>query len=106
MTLVNDTPAPVVVRFTVPSQDATFGFRLQPGETGTGWLDRLGTVFSPVYVTNAACDLLYQFDADPTVTSLRIGPAAAVAVEQPAGAFLDYAPDCAEVVARTAAASR
>ena len=106
MTLVNDTAAPVVVRFTVPSQDATFGFRLQPGEAGTGWLDRIGTVFSPVYVTTASCDLLYQFDADPGVTAMRIGPDAAVAVEQPAAAFLDYAPDCAEVVARTAAGSR
>jgi hypothetical protein len=106
MTMVNDTPTAVVVRFTVPSQDASFGFRLQPGETGTGWLDRLGTVFSPVYVTTVGCDLLYQFDADPSVTAVRIGPADAVATEQPAGAFLDYASDCAEVVAQTAAASR
>ena len=53
MTMVNETGQAVVVRFTVPSQDATFGFRLDPGEAGTGWLDRIGTVSSLVFVTTA-----------------------------------------------------
>ena len=65
MTLVNDTAAPVVLRFTVPSQAATFGFRLQPGEAGPGGSIDVGTVFSPVFVTTASCETLYQFRRSP-----------------------------------------
>ena len=106
MTLINDTPAPVVVRFTVPSQDASFGFRLQPGEPGTGMARPARDRVLAGLRDDRGLRPPYQFDADPSVTAVSIGPTAAAAVDQPPGAFLDYAPDCAEVIALTAAASR
>ena len=106
MTLVNDSGAPVVVRFTVDGTDGTFGFHLDPGQAGSAWLGRVGTPNSPVYVTTPGCDILYSVDPDPGVTALRIGPTSAAATDRPAAAFLDYVPDCAETVGLAAAIAR
>jgi len=106
MTLSNETAQTVIVRFATSSPDGTFGYRLAAGEVGTGWLGRIGTGASPIFVTTADCEILYHLDADPGVSALRIGETAADATEVAPAAFLDYVSDCAETVGLAVAALR
>jgi hypothetical protein len=99
MTLTNLRPEPVVVRFSVPFQGATFGYRVEAGATGMAWSDQTGRITAPVFVMTGDCRLLFRHLPQEGSMTLVIGPDVVddrVAQDSPAGGpFLAYVPDCA-----------
>jgi hypothetical protein len=98
MVLQNVAGRPLVVRFIVPGQYATFGYELDPDETGTAWFDQMGTYRSPIVVMTSDCAVLYDFRADSPVSGWRIGATAAVAAQVGRLADLPYSSACAEAL--------
>jgi hypothetical protein len=96
MALSNGSAEPVVVRFTVPGQYATFGYELTPGQTGAAWANEIGSAQGRLVVYTTDCRLLYEVPAGRPAIGWRIG--AENATELPAasgGAFLAYSSSCA-----------
>ncbi len=105
MTLANDSGQPVMVRFTVPGQYATFGYRLEDGQSGTAWFGQLGTYRSVIAVMALDCRILQDFPSDASITGWVIGAthSEAAAMEPAAiepAADLPYSPLCAEELRR------
>jgi hypothetical protein len=59
MTITNNTASPVVVRFGVTSQAASFGYIVEPGASVTAWRDGGGSARS-VYAWTADCELMSE----------------------------------------------
>ena len=73
MELRNDSAAPVVVRFTVPGQYATFGYRLLVGQSGVAWKDELGSERGRMAVYTTDCRFLYDIEAGPPAIGWSMG---------------------------------
>jgi hypothetical protein len=96
MVLRNDSREPVIVRFTVPGQYATFGYRLAPGESGVGWANELGSDRGRLVVYSADCQFLYDATAIPPGVGWSLGAAAATELgAESSGQFLAYDSTCA-----------
>ena len=96
MVLQNDSDEQVVVRFTVPGQYATFGYRLAPGESGVGWANELGSDRGRLVVYTADCQFLYDRTAMPSGVGWSLGAAAATELSaESSGPFLAYDSTCA-----------
>jgi hypothetical protein len=96
MALSNGLAEPVVVRFTVPGQYATFGYELTPGQAGEAWANEIGSAQGRLVVYTWDCRLLYEVPAGRPAIGWRIG--AENATELPAasgGGFLAYSSSCA-----------
>jgi hypothetical protein len=100
MTLANEAGQPVVVRFTVPGQYASFGYELQDGQAGTAWFDQMGTYRSPIAVMATDCRILHDFESDASASGWIIGPTDATAAAMERLADLPYSPLCAEELRR------
>ena len=103
MMLANEAGQPVVVRFTVPNQYATFGYELQDGQAGTAWFDRMGRYRSVIAVMSLDCRILHDFTSEASDGGWVIGETGAEGAEG-AGierlADLPYSPLCAEELRR------
>ena len=96
MALSNDSTQPIVVRFTVPGQYATFGYRLDPGQTGTAWANETGSLRGRLVAYSMDCRLLHEFPAGRPAIGWRIGASDATELTDPHdGAFLAYSSSCA-----------
>jgi Glycosyltransferase family 87 len=97
MELSNAALEPILIRFTVPGQYATFGYQLLPGAVGTAWTDQMGSEQGRVVALTLDCDVLYDFPAGHPPVGWRIDPSGAteLATSQSA-AFLEYDSRCAE----------
>ena len=93
----NQAIASVVVRFSVPNQDATFGFPLAAGATGIAWLDQMGSIARTVLVFSPSCELLYRYEPTGVEAAIQIaGDGVTAAGSFTNGpAFLAYTSDCA-----------
>jgi len=100
MTLANEAGQPVVVRFTVPGQYASFGFELRDGQTGTAWFDEMGTYRSPIAVMALDCRILHDFDSDASASGWIIRPTDATPAAMERLPDLPYSPLCAEELRR------
>ena len=100
MTLANDAGQPVMVRFTVPGQYATFGFRLEDGQSGTAWVEQMGTYRSVIAVMALDCRILQDFRSDASITGWTIGSTGSEAAALAPVAYLPYSPLCAEELRR------
>ena len=96
MTLTNEAGQPVVVRFTVPGQYATFGYELEDGQAGTAWFDQMGTYRSVIAVMARDCRILHDFRSDASASSWIIGATGAEAAPTERLADLPYSSRCAE----------
>lgn len=96
--LQNDAGRPVVVRFTVPGQYATFGYELEAGATGTAWFDQMGTHRSLIVVMTPDCTVMHEFRGDPSVTGWRVGATGAAAAELGRPDDRPYSASCAEAL--------
>lgn len=72
MYLENATDQAVIVRFSAPGQSASWGYLVNPGQSGTGWSDQTGGVLGPVRVFDAGCRLLNVTDVAPLGGSYKI----------------------------------
>jgi hypothetical protein len=96
MALSNGLAEPVVVRFTVPGQYATFGYALPPGQTGEAWTNEMGSVQGRLVVYTTSCRLLYEVPAGRPAIGWRIGAETAAELpEASGGALLAYSSSCA-----------
>jgi hypothetical protein len=100
MTLANEAGQPVVVRFTVPGQYASFGYELQDGQAGTAWFDEMGTYRSPIAVMALDCRILHDFESDVSANGWIIGATDATAAAMERLPDLPYSPLCAEELRR------
>jgi hypothetical protein len=97
MALRNDSSEPVVVRFTVPGQYATFGYRLLPGESGIAWANEPGSERGRLVVYTTDCRYIYDVEAGRPAVGWSIGDAAAAELTEPSGGvFLAYDATCAQ----------
>ena len=95
LAITNDSGEALVVRFTVASQDASFGYPVANGETGTAWGERMGTVTQTILVFAADCRLLQRFEPPVGLQGIRITGATTEPVPSVAAPYLRYVPDCA-----------
>ena len=98
MALKNDSSEPLIVRFTVPGQYATFGYRLAAGASGIGWAAEPGSERGRLVVYSADCRYLYDTEATPPGGigwSIGDGAAAALAATPSAVPSLAYDSSCA-----------
>jgi hypothetical protein len=96
MALRNDSSEPVVVRFTVPGQYATFGYRLLAGESGIAWANEPGSVRGRLVAYSTDCRYLYDVEAGNPAIGWSIGDTAAADLTEPTGGvFLAYDATCA-----------
>lgn len=103
MTLANEAGQPVVVRFTVPNQYATFGYELQDGQSGTAWVDRMGTYRSAIAVMSLDCRILHDFRSEVSDGGWVIGATGATRAGGATAeglADLPYSAQCAEELRR------
>jgi Glycosyltransferase family 87 len=96
MALRNDSTEPVIVRFTVPGQYATFGYRLAPDDSGVGWANELGADRGRLVVYTADCQFLYDTTATSSGVGWSLGATAATDLSaEPSAQFLPYDSTCA-----------
>jgi hypothetical protein len=98
MALTNASSDELIVRFTVPGQYASFGYRLASGASAIGWADEPGSERGRLVVYAADCRYLYDIEATPLRgIGWSVGEGAATELEaQPSGApFLAYDSSCA-----------
>lgn len=98
MQITNSRPEPVIVRYTVPFQGASFGYRLEPGSSGVAWSDRMGKATGYGYVLSADCRILDRLPPRPDASTLWIQATHATDGPPVTGAFLPYVADCAAEV--------
>ena len=72
MRVENATSQAFIVRF--PAQTASWGYLVQPGQSGIGWLDQAGAVLGPMEVFDPQCQLLTVVDVEPMGGSYRLVP--------------------------------
>jgi len=96
MTLANEAGHPVVVRFTVPGQYATFGFRLEDRESGTAWFEQIGSYRSVIAVMALDCSILQDFRSDASTGGWVIRADESETAAPGRLADLPYSPLCAE----------
>lgn len=100
MTLANEAGQLLVVRFTVPGQYATFGYRLEDGESGTAWFEQMGSYRSVIVVMTEHCRILQDFKSDPSTSAWVIRPDGSEAATMGRLTDLPYSPLCAEELRR------
>ncbi|MEO8424780.1 MAG: glycosyltransferase family 87 protein [Actinomycetota bacterium] len=100
MTLANESGQPVVVRFTVPNQYATFGYELQDSQAGTAWFDQEGTYRSVIAVMTLDCRIIHDFRSDASDNGWVIGATAVEGAVMQRLAALPYSARCAEELRR------
>lgn len=100
MTLANEAGQPIVVRFTVPNQYATFGYELQDGQAGTAWFDQMGTYRSVIAVMALDCRIIRDFSSGASDNGWVIEPTGAEGAEMERLADLPYSSRCAEELRR------
>ena len=96
LTIVNGDQDPVVVRFELPGQDASFGY-LVPAGAGLAWHDRVGTASRAWAFDAEGCRLLDVLELRRSGDTLSItdtGQITTTGVTMPARA-LAYSPRCA-----------
>jgi hypothetical protein len=96
MTLANEAGQPVVVRFTVPGQYATFGYRLEDRESGTAWFEQIGNYRSVIAVMALDCSILQDFRSDASSGGWVIRANESDTAASGRLADLPYSPLCAE----------
>ena len=100
MTLANEAGQPIVVRFTVPNQYATFGYELQDGQAGTAWFEQMGTYRSVIAVMALDCRIIHDFRSGASDNGWVIEPTEAGGAEMERLADLPYSTRCAEELRR------
>ena len=95
MRLENATVHAVIVRF--PAQTASWGYLVQPGQSGIGWFDETGAVLGPMAVFDPECRLLAVVAVAPTGGSYRLGSEGMrAAASVPGSTYLPYDSRCSE----------
>jgi hypothetical protein len=95
MAIENASGHAVAVRFGVPTQQASWGYVLGPGQSGLAWVSQIGAILEPVRVFRPDCRLIGG--ALPNgVSTIRIDDAG-IATEAPVDAdqLLAYSGQCA-----------
>lgn len=97
MWLENATDRPVIIRFAVLHQAATFGFVLQPGERVIAWQDIVGWSAAPALVFDGACSLVGVAQVDGGTRGIVVAADGPASVEHDldGGEPAAYDPACA-----------
>jgi hypothetical protein len=95
MAIENASSQPVIVRFGVPMQQASWGYVVGPGQSGVGWTSRSGAILEPIRIFRTDCNLMVS--ALPTgVSSIRIDDESIETVDPvEADQLLEYNGQCA-----------
>jgi hypothetical protein len=70
--ITNEASSDVIVRFAVPAQSASYGFRVTPGATGWAWHDRVGAPEGFVAAFRPDCGLRGALQIPRTGSSLTV----------------------------------
>lgn len=95
--VTNATGAPLVARFTPRVQIANFGFRIEPGQSAYGWIDRFGASPSDLTIWTADCRLLGRLDLPRAGGHVEVRDGGPVLDDALPGRvdLAGYVPDCA-----------
>ena len=82
VTVTNQSGAPVVVRFALPDQSASFGFGVPAATSGTGWRDQPGGFRGDVIVFDASCRQVLRQTISAGDIEVEVGPAGQAAITE------------------------
>jgi Glycosyltransferase family 87 len=82
ISVTNRSGAPIVVRFALPDQSASFGFGVPAAASGSGWRDQPGGFRGDVIVFDASCRQVLRQTISAGDIDVEVGPAGQVTVTQ------------------------